>query len=133
MPKLRIFLIIVIVLAGIVALWLFGAALMRAFLREARPAHGAARLGEENPPDRNWALGAHAYRGRFHDIVSAPRYWRGSMAFAATIGSACHSGQVELSRFWKPCTSPPKLARVPSASALDARQHEMKSTRSLNV
>jgi hypothetical protein len=70
MPKLRIFLIIVIVLAGIVALWLFGAALMRAFLREARPAHDAARLGEENPPDRNWALGAHAYRGQFHDIAN---------------------------------------------------------------
>ncbi len=44
-------------------LWLFGAVLMRAFLKEARPAHNAARLGEENPSDRNWVLGAHAYRG----------------------------------------------------------------------
>ena len=50
MPNLRMFLIKVIGLAGIVALWLFGALLMRAFLRHEVPASESNRaLGVERP------------------------------------------------------------------------------------
>ena len=51
MPNLRMFLIKVIGLAGIVALWLFGALLMRAFLRHELPASESNRaLGVATGP-----------------------------------------------------------------------------------